>query len=94
MGLTTYGQSGPAVGDNLGPGGMDVLVLLNEMRSNDCSEKLRRGDRMLLGQDVDGILHGICRYDDAVVCFGVSIPFQPRIICIYIKILTRSQCLL
>ena len=82
------------MGDNLGPGRMDVLVLLNEMGSNDCSKKLRRGDRMLLGQDVDGIFHGICGYDDAVVCFGVSITFQLRVICKYIKILARSQCLL
>ena len=78
MGLTTYGQSSPAVGDNLGPGRMDVLVLLDEMRSNDSSEQLRRGDRMLLGQDVDGVFHGICRYDDAVVCFGIAIALSAK----------------
>ena len=67
--------------DNLDPGGMDVLVRLNEMGSNDCSKKLGRRDRMLLGHNVDGVLHGVCRYNDAVVCFGVSIPSQLRVIC-------------
>ena len=76
MRLATYGQSSPSVGDNLDPGGMYVLVFLDEMGSNDCSEKLGRGDRMLLGHDVDGVLHGVCRHDNAVVCFCVSIHSQ------------------
>ena len=64
------------MGDNLDPGGVDVLVRLNEMGSNNCAEKLGRGDRMFLGHDVDGLLHGVCRYDNAIVCFCVTIPFQ------------------
>ncbi len=69
------------MGDNLNPGGMDVFVRLHEMGSNNCSEKLRRRDGMLLGHDVDGILHGVCRYDNAVVCFCVSILSQVKVLC-------------
>lgn len=80
MRLATYSQSGPSVGDNLDRGGMDVLVFLNEMGSNDCSEKLGRRDRVLFGHDIDGVLHGVCRYDNAVVCFCVSWPSQLGVI--------------
>ncbi len=69
------------MGNNFDLGGMDVFVRLNEMGSDDCSKELGRGDRMLLGHDVDGVLHGICRYNDAVVGFCVSIPFQLGLVC-------------
>lgn len=80
MRLAIYGQPSPSVRDNLDPGGMDVLVLLNEMGSHNCTEKLGRRDRVLLGHDVDGVLHGICGYDDAIVGFCVSPPSQLRVI--------------
>lgn len=67
--------------DNLNPGGVDVLVLLDEMGRNNCSEKLGRRDRMLLGHDIDGVFHGVCGYDNAVVCFGISKPSQLEVIC-------------
>ena len=69
------------MGDHLDPGRMDMFVGVNEMGSNDCSKKLRRGDRMLLSHDIDGVLHGICRHDDAIICFGVSVSFQQGFRC-------------
>ena len=74
--LATNGHSSPPVGDNLDPGGVDVLVPLDEVGSNDSTEKLGRRDGMLLGHDVNGVLHGVCGYDNAVVRFCVSTPFS------------------
>ena len=87
MRLAPYDQSSPSVSDNLAPRGVDVIVLLNEMGSNDCPEKLGRRDGMLLGHDVDGVLHCVCRHHNAVICFCVSTPSQLEVIC------SVSRCL-
>lgn len=63
----------PAVGDDLDVGDVDVGVLFNEVRAEDGGVELWRGDRVLLGNKVDGVLDGVCGDDDAVVglCIGL-----------------------
>lgn len=50
-----------------------MLIGLNEVSANDCSEELRRRDRMLLCQDVNGILYCVCGNNNPVVGFSVSV---------------------
>lgn len=73
MGLAVDVHAHPAVGDNLDVCGVDVAVLLDEMRTQDGAEDLRGGHGLLLGSDVDGVLNGVGSNDNAVVGLGVSI---------------------
>lgn len=43
------------------------------MGGHDGSEEFRGRNRMLLRQDVDGVLHGVCCNDDTVIGLGVSV---------------------
>lgn len=47
----------PSVGDDVHVGNMDVFIGLNEVSADNGPEKLGRGDRVLLGEDKDGVLH-------------------------------------
>ena len=53
-------------------GGVNVFVSVSEVTSYDGSEEFWRRHRMLLGQNVHSLLHGVCRDDDAVISFGVA----------------------
>lgn len=71
MRIAVDGHAVPAVGDDIGMGGVDVRVCLDEMRGEDGAEELGGCDGVLFGEDVDGVFDGVCGDDDAVVCFGV-----------------------
>ena len=58
--------------DDLDIRSYDVRVGFDEVCSEDGGEELGGGDWVLLCFDVDGVLHGVGGYDDAVVRFGVS----------------------
>ena len=58
--------------DNLDVGGMDVRVRVYEVVANNSGELLGRIDGVLLREDVGGLLLGIGRDNDGVVCFGVA----------------------
>lgn len=61
----------PAVGDHLNMRGIDVRVALDKVGGDGGGEELGRGDLMLLCEDVDCVLDGVCGDDDGVVCGGV-----------------------
>ncbi len=61
------------MGDNLDIGSSNVGVLVDEMSVEDTGEELGGCNGVLLGFDVDGILHGISSHNYTVVGFGVSI---------------------
>jgi hypothetical protein len=58
--------------DDLDMGGMDVRVRVYEVVANDGGELLGRVDRVLLCEDVGGLLLGVGCDDDGVVCLGVA----------------------
>jgi hypothetical protein len=68
-------EAGPAVGDDVSMRDVDVLVLADEMGAKNGAKELRRCDGVLLGQNKDGILDGVCCDDDAVVGFGVAVTY-------------------
>lgn len=65
-------QTSPAVRLNTDVGDVDVGILLDEVASKDRSKELRRGDRVLLGGDVNGILDRISGDNNAVIGLGVG----------------------
>jgi len=58
--------------DDLDMGGVDVRVPGREVLRYYRAEELRRSDRVLLSQDVDGVLNRIRSDDGAVVRIGVG----------------------
>ena len=73
VGGVVDGHAVPAVGDDVGMGGMDVRVCLDEVGSENGAEELGGCDGVLSGEDVDGVFDGVCGHHDAVVCFGVPV---------------------
>ena len=73
--LAVDGHAVPAVGDDVGMGGVDVRVCLDEVGGEDGAEELGGCDGVLFGEDVDGVFDGVCGDDDAVVCFGVPVHY-------------------
>lgn len=71
--LAVDGHTGPAVGDDVDMGGVDVVVLGDEVASKNGAEELGGSDGILLGGDVDGVLDGVGCDNDAVVGLGVAI---------------------
>ena len=65
-------HAGPAVGDDVDMGGVDVAVFLDEVRSDDRSKDFGGCDGVLFGEDEDCVFDGVCGNDDAVVGFGVT----------------------
>lgn len=66
-------HAGPAVGDDLGLRGVNVVVAGDEVGAQDGAEQLGRSDWVLLGEDVDGLLDGVGRDNHAVVGLGVAV---------------------
>lgn len=56
VGLAVNVHARPAVGDDVGVRGVDVLVFLDEVGAQDGAEELGGSDRVLLGEDVDCVL--------------------------------------
>lgn len=63
----------PAMCDNVGLSGVDVVVGLDEMRSQDRGEELGGRDRVLFGKDVDGVFDGVRGHDGAIVCLCIPV---------------------
>ena len=63
----------PSVNGDLDVGSVNVLVGVDKVVAQDGSKQLWRGDWVLLGEDIDRLLLGVCGYDRRVVCFCVSI---------------------
>jgi hypothetical protein len=59
--------------DDLDVCGVDVRVGLDEVLAEGRGELLGRVDGVLLREDVNGLLLGVCGNDGAVVCFGVAV---------------------
>ena len=53
-------------------GRVDMFVGFGKVVSHDGSEQLRRRNGMLLGHYIDGLLHGVCGDNDAVIGLGVA----------------------
>lgn len=70
--LAVDGHALPVVGDDLDMGSVDVAVLLDEVRAQKGGEVFRGCDGVLLGKQVDGVLDGVGRDNDAVVGLGVG----------------------
>jgi len=73
MRLAVDGHAGPAVGDDVDMGSVDVAVFLDEVRPDDRPEDFGGCDGVLFGEDEDCVFDGVCGDDDAVIGFGVSI---------------------
>lgn len=58
--------------DDLDICGCQMWVGIDEVLAEYAGEELGRGDWVLFCFYVDGVLHGICGYDNTIVCFGVS----------------------
>lgn len=69
-------HASPSVLNDLDVCGVNVGVAVDEVVANDRSELLRRIDGVLLGEDVGGLLLGVCCNDDRVVCLSVAIGGQ------------------
>jgi hypothetical protein len=52
---------------------VDVWVCRGEVIADNGSELLWRVNRVLLCKNVGGLLLGVGRNDDGVVCFGVAV---------------------
>ena len=79
MRLSIDGHASPTVLDDAHVNDMDVFVLVDEMVAKGRGKQLRRKNGILLGEDVGGLLLGVCRDDDRVVCFsvgGLNISFE------------------
>lgn len=72
VGLAVDDHTGPPVDDELDVGGVDVRVGIQEVLAQRCGEEFWRVDRVLLGLDVDGVLHGVRGDHHTVVGFCVS----------------------
>lgn len=72
MWLAIDGHPGPTMSYDLDMGGMNMRVSLDEVRAEYACKKLRRGDWVLLGFNVDGVLHRISGNYNAIVGFGIS----------------------
>lgn len=73
VGLAVNVHARPAVGDDVSVRGVDVLVFLDEVGSQDGAEELWGSDGVQLGQDVDGVLDRVGSDNDAVVGLGVAV---------------------
>lgn len=73
MRLPVNGHPGPAMGDDLDVSGVDMFVCGDEVGGDDGGEEFGWRDRMLLGQDVNSVLHGVRCNDDTVIGLGVSV---------------------
>lgn len=73
VGLAVNVHARPAVGDDVGVRGMDVLVFLDEVGAQDGAEELGGSDGVLLGEDVDGILNRVGSNNYAIVGLGVAV---------------------
>lgn len=73
MRLAVDGEPAPPVGDDVHVRGVDVRVLLDEVVAQDGTEELRGSHRVLLREDVDGVLDGVGGDHDAVIGLGVAI---------------------
>jgi len=71
MRLAVDGHAGPFVLDDLDVAGVDMRVGLDEVVADDGSKELGRCDRVLLCEDVAGLLLGVCGDDYRVVGLGV-----------------------
>lgn len=71
--LAVDGHTGPTVGDDVDMGGVDVVVLGDEVGSKNGTKELGRSDGVLLGSDVDGVLDGVGCDNHAVVGLGVAV---------------------
>ena len=72
MRFPIYIQSCPSVNLDLDLSFVDVLVRVDEMSGYNRSKQLRRCHWMLLGHDVDCILHGVGGYNNGIVGFGIA----------------------
>lgn len=73
VGLAIDTHSSPPVGDNLDGGGVDVLVGLDEVGSENGPEELGWSDRVLFCRDVCGLLHSISSDHDAIIRFRIAV---------------------
>ena len=88
--LAVDDKPGPPVSDNVDVRDVDVSVGLDEVGSNNGSEEFRRRDRVLLGKDVDGVLHGIGGHNDTVVGLGVAVFWSVLMIFFSLGVYLRS----
>jgi hypothetical protein len=72
MWLAIDGHPGPTVSYDLDMGGMNMRVSFDEVGAKYACKKLRRGDWVLFGFNVHGVLHRIRGDYNAVIGFGVS----------------------
>ena len=91
VGLAIDLHARPSVLNNLDVCGVDVRVGFDEVVANDSGELLRRVDRVLFGEDVGGLLLGVCGNDDGVVCLSVASKRQHLIVFKLLRRLTRSR---
>lgn len=73
MRLSVDCHPSPTMCNDLDVSGVDVFVCCDEVSGHDGSEEFRRRDGMLLRQDVNGVLHGVCCNDDTVIGLGISV---------------------
>lgn len=59
--------------NNLNVRGVNVLVCVDEMASKNAGEELWRVDWVLLGSNVDSVLHAVCCYYHAVIGPSVTV---------------------
>jgi hypothetical protein len=71
--LAINSHAGPAVDNDLDVCSVDVLVSFDEVVAEDAGKQLRWSDWVLLGGDVDGVLHRISGYYHTVVGSGVTV---------------------
>ena len=72
MGLPIDVHPCPAMRDDTDMGSMDMRITVDEVGRHGGGEELGRGHGVLLGEDVDCVLDGVCGDDDAVVGAGVG----------------------
>lgn len=65
------------MGDDVDLSGMNVLVSIDEVSSDNGTKQLGRSDRMLFGHDVDCVLHGIGSDHNAIIGLRVAILVNP-----------------
>ena len=72
MRFPVYVQSCPPVDLDLYLSFVNVLILVDEMSGYNSSEQLGWRHWVLLGHDVDCVLHGVGGYNNCVVGFGIA----------------------
>ena len=61
------------MGDDVSVRSVDVFVFLDEVGAQNGAEELWGSDRVLLGEDVDGVLDRVSSDNDAVVGLSVAV---------------------